>query len=208
MELRLDQAVPLIRRAGLLVRYGLAGVRRKELFEAQLEQLAAPAPAVPATYRFGDSHDLRERLTAERHDYDRYAKQLMQRRLQFGDRLVLGELHGEVIFSGWLMVGTIECGTRRVVRISPQRAYAYKLHTVAAYRGLRMVSGFYQFIQPVLIGLGCRSVVCWIAESNAASIAAHRGVGFAPVGQAYELRVGCRSWFWMNRAVSRRLAAP
>lgn len=179
-------------------------IRRKLLFEAQLSNLQAPPPVLPVTYRFGGLDDL-QRLTAGRHDYDEPSKRLLRRRLRDGDRFVLGEVNGEPVFSGWLMLGAMERDTGCAVRISPQRAYAYKLHTVAALRGKRVLSGFYRFIGPILLALGYRWLVCWIAEANTASVAAHRRLGFSAVASSYELRAGSWARCWMGRALRRQM---
>ena len=182
----------------------LIEIRHKLLFEARLGDLQAPPPAIPVRYRFGGLDELQQ-LTAERHDYDEPAKRLLRGRLRDGDRLVLGEVDGEQVFSGWLMLGAMECGTERKTSMSPRRAYSYKLHTIAAFRGGGVMSGFYQFIEPLLSALGYRWMVCWIAESNTASIAAHRLIGFTFVGQAHELRLGSWTRLWIGRSLRQRL---
>ena len=182
----------------------LVGIRHKLLFESRLGDLHALPSATPVTYRFGGLNDLHH-MTADRHDYDEPAKRLLRGRLRDGDRLVLGEVDGEPVFSGWLMLGAIECGTQRTLRVSPRRAYSYKLHTVAAFRGNRVMSGFYRFIEPLLSALGYRSIVCWITKSNAASIAAHRRLGFTCIGQAHELRLGSWTGLWIGRFLRQRL---
>ena len=204
MELSLARVVPAFRRVGGAVRYGLIGIRCKRLFEARLSDLHAPPSAMPVTYRFGGLDDLHH-LTADRHGYDETAKRLLRRRLREGDRLVLGDVDGKPIFSGWLMLGAIECGTQGPLCVSPRRAYSYKLHTVEAFRGKRVMSGFYRFIEPLLLALGYRSIVCWITKSNAASIAAHRRLGFTCIGQAHELLLGPWAGLWTGRSLRQRL---
>jgi ribosomal protein S18 acetylase RimI-like enzyme len=136
-------------------------------------------------FAFADSSELAKigRLSGESDEELAYVK----RRLQLGDRLILGYYEGELAFSGFVMQRTMELGLR-AVPISADRAYAYKLFTVPRFRGLRLAPRFYDFLRKELSSMGFRRLIALVREDNLASLAAHRLAGFKRLSSQWEVR--------------------
>jgi len=188
-------------------RYIFIRIRTRLLLQARIGEMPRVSPAIPLSYRFGDAGDL-ERLSEVDPSYDESAKREARRALARGDRLVLGEHEGRVIFSGWAMLGAIKAGRGRIRPVSQTWAYIYKSYTAQPYRGRGVASGFYGFVGSSLEALGYDRLVCWVSDRNISSLRAHAKVGFTTVGLIYEVRLIRWRTYWEGRQVRRFLSAP
>jgi hypothetical protein len=159
----------------------------KLLFHAPREALLALRASRPVTYRLATAQDLAGLGAAQ--DYDPAAIALLTPRLAEGDRLVLAEHDGEVLFSGWVSVGTIELPAVRV-QMPARLAYAYKLYTRADQRGAGLMRGFYGHVARALLGDEVEGIVATVVARNQVSQRAHERIGFARLGRFWDLRIG------------------
>ena len=171
----------------------LGSFRRKLIFESPTDDAHADAAAIPATFRYGNASDLRA-LDAPAYSYDAAAREFGLERLRAGDRLVLCESGGRVVFYAWVMFGQMDMGLREYAPLSPDRAYTYKLFTVPDCRGRRICPAYYTFIKRELRPLGYRSLVAWVEAGNRSSIRAHLRAGFHPAGRIWHIRFLFRSF--------------
>jgi hypothetical protein len=173
----------------------ICSVRRKLLFESALDRPRAESvAAVPVTFRYGTAHDL-ELLGAPSYSYGGDARHFGYERLRLGDRLVLCESGGRVVFYAWVMFGQMDMSCRNYVALAPDCAYTYKLFTVPDCRGQRICPAYYQWIRQELRELGYGSLLAWVEAGNHASIRAHTRAGFRKVGCIWHLRILFRSYF-------------
>jgi L-amino acid N-acyltransferase YncA len=178
-----------------ILRFGarIASVRRKLVFECVTADAPAAAAGIPLSFRYGDAPDLRA-LESTAHQYDDPARSFGFERLRAGDRLVLGESAGRVVFYAWLMYGRMDLGVREFVELPPDCAYTYKLFTVPDCRGRRICPAYYTWITRELAALGYRRLLAWVEAGNEASIQAHRRAGFRPSGRIWHVRFLFRSF--------------
>jgi len=181
-------------------RYAFIRVRTRLLLQIKVTELSRVSPTIPVRYRFGEAGDL-ERLGAVYPNFDESAQRAARQALDRGDWLVLGEFEGQVIFSGWVLLGAIKTGTGRIRPVSPAWAYTYRTHTVQPYRGRGVASGFYGFVGSALAVLGYDRLVCWVSDRNVASLRAHAKAGYATVGLIYEVRLIRWRTYWESRDV-------
>jgi hypothetical protein len=172
----------------------ICSLRRKLLFESTLEYPRAAAASVPVTFRYGDAHDL-EMLAAPVYAYDGTARHFGYERLRAGDRLVLCEAGGRVVFYAWVMFGQMDMSCRNYAPLPPDCAYTYKLFTVPECRGQRICAAYYDWIRRELRAQGYGRLLAWIEAGNHASIRAHGHAGFHKVGCIWHFRILFGSYF-------------
>jgi hypothetical protein len=179
-----------------ILRMGAAicSFRRKELFEGGLDDPMPNQPAIPVTWRYGGETDLRA-MTAPELGYSAEAREFGLERLRAGDRFVLGESDGRVVFYAWVMFGQLDLSCRNFVPLPPDRGYTYKLYTVPAFRGHRICPAYYSFLKRELREMGFRCVMAWVEAGNKASIRAHWHSGLRPVGMIWHWRLLGRPYF-------------
>jgi L-amino acid N-acyltransferase YncA len=183
----------------------LGSCRRKLILECTTADAFAAVAAVPVTFRYGRAADL-ETLAAPEYAYDAAARAFGLERLRAGDRLVLCESAGRIVFYAWVMFGQMDMGLREYASLSPARAYTYKLFTLPDSRGQRICPAYYTFIKRELRALGYRSLVAWVEAGNRASIRAHKRAGFRVVGCIWHIRFLFRSYPLLRPALRRNLA--
>jgi hypothetical protein len=185
-----------------LLRLGarMASVRRKLLFECPTDD-ARPVSS-PATFRYGDTVDLHA-LAAPEYEYDEAARAFGGERRAAGDRLIIGESAGRIVFYAWIMYGRMDMGLRDYKPLRPDQAYTYKLYTVADARGQRICPAYYEWLKCELRLAGFRSVFAWIEAGNRASIRAHERAGFRKAGTIWHARFLFRSYPLLCAAVAR-----
>jgi ribosomal protein S18 acetylase RimI-like enzyme len=171
----------------------IASFRRKMIFESATADVLSSTAAVPVTFRYGDAADL-QTLAAPEYRYDAAALRFGLERLRAGDRLVLGENAGRVVFYAWVMFGQMDMGLGEYAPLSSDRAYTYKLFTVADARGQGICPAYYVFLKRELRALGYRRVLAWVEHANYASIRAHTRAGFEIVGCIWHVRFLFRSY--------------
>jgi Acetyltransferase (GNAT) family len=173
----------------------ICSVRRKLLFESRLDETGgAAAASIPVTFRYGDKSDL-EMLAAPQYGYSLDARQFGYERLSAGDRLVLCENGGRVVFYAWLMFGQMDLSCRNYAPLPPNCAYTYKLFTVSDCRGRRICAAYYHWIRRELRDLGYTRLLAWVEAGNRASIHAHTRAGFRRAGCIWHFRLLYRSYF-------------
>ncbi|MCS7047753.1 MAG: GNAT family N-acetyltransferase [Verrucomicrobiae bacterium] len=176
----------------------IAWIRRKILLECCLPTGTVCNAAIPVIYRFGSESDV-NRLTLTAHDYDEEAKRFAIERLRSGDRLVLGEYLGDIVFYGWIMFGQMDLGYRSYRPISKDTAYVYKLFTVKEHRGRRVLPGFYRFVAMQLEEIGIKRMLCWVNSTNVPSLKSHTRCGFLPIGSFYEIQLFGKTHYVLTR---------
>lgn len=172
----------------------MCSFRRKVLFEGGLDDPRPIAATVPVRWRFGGEGDLAA-MTAPEFGYSAEARAFGRERLRAGDRFVLCEAEGRVVFYAWVMFGQLDLSCRNYVPLPLDRAYTYKLYTVPAFRGRRICPAYYSFLKGQLREMGFRSVMAWVEAGNHASIHAHERSGLRPVGTIWHWRILGRSRF-------------
>jgi hypothetical protein len=185
----------------LFTRY-LGSVHRKILLFTDTG--AAPTNLVesPARFRFGGVQDL-SRLDPVLHSYASADVAFALERLQAGDRLVVGEVAGELVFYGWLSFGQIP----RFMRLGPLWAYSYRVFTVEAWRGRRILPAYYCYVRPFLSGLGYPRLLCWVAASNRTSLKSHGAADFHFLGNIWEVSLFHRQFHILSSGTRRKLNA-
>jgi hypothetical protein len=179
-----------ILRAGV----SMCSFRRKVLFEGELDDSRPNEATIPVTWRFGNDADLAAMIDPEL-GYSAEAQEFGQERLRAGDRFVMCESGGQIVFYAWVMFGQLDLSCRNYVPLAPSRAYTYKLYTVPAFRGRRICPAYYSFLKRELRTMGFRSVMAWVETGNRASIHAHERSGLRSVGTIWHWRLGGRSYF-------------
>jgi hypothetical protein len=173
----------------------ICSVRRKLLFETALERpRGVEAAAVPLAFRYGDTRDL-ELLGAPVYSYGGEARQFGYERLRAGDRLVICESGGRVVFYAWVMFGQMDMSCRNYAPVPPDCAYTYKLFTVPDSRGQRICPAYYEWIRQELRALGYGRLLAWVEAGNHASIRAHTRAGFHKAGCIWHFGILFRSFF-------------
>lgn len=179
----------------------VASVRRKVLFECATADARVETAAVPVTFRYGNAWELR-RLSAPEYSYDDAARAFGMERLAAGDRLVVGESGGRIVFYAWIMFGQMDMGLRDYARLAPDQAYTYKLFTLGECRGQRICPAYYVWLKKELREQGYRSVRAWVEAGNRASIRAHERAGFRKAGTIWHARFLFRSYPLLHAATA------
>lgn len=186
-----------------ILRFGarVASLRRKLLFECATRSEAMP-PVEGLAFRYGTAGDL-DFLAAPEFQYDVEARGFGLERMAAGDRLVIGERGGRIVFYAWVMYGQMDMGLRDYAPLSPSQAYTYKLFTVSDCRGQRICAAYYDWLKRALSAAGYRSVLAWIEAGNRPSIRAHERAGFRQTGTIWHARLLFRSYPLLRPAVAR-----
>jgi L-amino acid N-acyltransferase YncA len=169
----------------------LASVRRKLLLEAPTSS-SGPVRS-DATFRYGDAVDLYT-LAAPEYQYDEAARRFGHERLEAGDRLVVGELAGRIVYYAWVMYGQMDMGMREYAPLRPDQAYTYKLFTVADCRGRGICPAYYEWLKRELRDAGYGSVLAWVEAGNRASLRVHDRAGFRQAGTIWHARLFFKSY--------------
>ena len=180
--------------------------RRKILFESGLADPRPAAAAIAVSFRYGGEAELAA-LTAPEFGYSEEARRFGRERLRAGDRFVLCEAEGRVVFYAWVMFGQLDLSCGHYAPLSADRAYTYKLYTVPACRGLRICPAYYSFLKRELRALGFGRVLAWVEAGNRASIRAHMRAGFQPVGTIWHFRLLGQSYFVRPRVLEEAAAS-
>jgi hypothetical protein len=187
-----------------ILRFGarMASVRRKLLFECPTADARSAAPTVPLEFRYGTADDLRA-LADPEYQYDAAGRAFGAERMAAGDRLVLGESAGRIVFYAWVMYGQMDMGLRDYKPLRTNQAYTYKLFTRADCRGQRICPAYYEWLKRELRGAGYDAVFAWVEAGNRASIRAHERAGFRQAGTIWHARFLFRSYPLLRPAVAR-----
>jgi GNAT superfamily N-acetyltransferase len=193
-----------------LFRWALRGlarillVRRKIAYVANVNDLRYSSARTPVSFRFGDRGDL-ESFTVDIHNYDLDAKRYGRERLQSGDKLILGEIDGKVVFYGWVMFGSLDLGVRTLLPVGSDAVASYRLFTVADQRGKKISAAYFFFLKEEAQKLGCRRIVSWVEARNRPSARMHERAGFHRIGNIFHLRILGASCFWISPRTRARL---
>ena len=98
------KATAVLKRAVKGLWYGPVHIRTRLLLEVKVRDLPRVTPVIPLRYRFGDANDL-ERLRAVDPRFDESVQRAAEQELARGDRLILGEYQGQVVFYVWIVLG-------------------------------------------------------------------------------------------------------
>lgn len=172
----------------------ICSVRRKVLFVSTLDDRAPADAAVPVTFRFGDASDL-ESLAAPEYAYSGEARVFGRERLRAGDRLVLCESAGRVVFYAWVMFGQMDLSCRNYVPLPADCVYTYKLYAIPECRGQRICPAYYSWIKRQARALGYGRLLAWVEAGNLASIRTHTRAGMRRAGVIWHFRFLFRSYF-------------
>ena len=178
----------------------LGSVHRKILLFTDFD--AAPPKVVesPATFRLGGVQDL-SHLDPVLHSYGSVDMVFARERLQAGDRLIVGEIAGQIVFYAWLSFGQIP----RFMHLDPAWAYSYRVFTVEEWRGRRILPAYYLYVRPFLRGLGYSRLLCWVAASNRTSLKSHKDAGFHYLGNIWEISLFRRQFHVLSSGTRRKL---
>jgi GNAT superfamily N-acetyltransferase len=179
-------------------------VRRKLVFEADLDEIRPAESRVAVRFRPGDPSDLL-RMSEAGHDYDRTAQEFALERLCAGDRLTLAQTGNQIVFYSWLMFGQLDLGTRRYLPLSADTAYLYRLFTVAAYRGRGLAPAYFGLIRDQLRQQNLRRVVSWVEARNLVSRRVFEAAGFREIGCIWHVQFLFRSYFLISPTLRARL---
>jgi hypothetical protein len=176
-----------------ILRFGarVASVRRKVLLECSTD--GAENGRGRVQFRYGNGDDLLV-LGAPEYEYDAGAREFGMERLAAGDRLVVGETGGRIVFYAWVMYGQMDMGLRDYRALPAGSAYTYKLFTVADCRGQRICPAYYEWLKRELREQGYGRVLAWVVAGNQASIRAHERAGFRQAGTIWHARFLFRSY--------------
>lgn len=180
----------------------VASLRRKLLFECATSDARPVEAAAPLTFRYGDAIDLHA-LAAPEYQYSEEARRFGGERRAAGDRLVVGESGGRIVFYGWVMYGQMDMGFRDYAPLRPDQAYTYKLFTLPDCRGRRICPAYYEWLKRELRAAGYRGVLAWVEAGNRASIRAHKRAGFSQAGTIWHARFFFRSYPVLRQAIAR-----
>jgi L-amino acid N-acyltransferase YncA len=172
----------------------ICSLRRKLVFESELDGSLADDAGIALRFRYGDRGDL-ERLSSPEYGYSPQARAFGIERLCAGDRLVVCESRGRVVFYAWVMFGQMDLSCRNYAALPPGCVYTYKLFTVADCRGRRICPAYYCWIQAELRERGYSRLLAWVEAGNVASIRAHLRAGFRQAGCIWHFRFLFRSYF-------------
>jgi hypothetical protein len=172
----------------------MCSFRRKVLFEGGVDDPRPNDATIPVAWRFGSDADLAA-MTDPELGYSAEAREFGYERLRAGDRLVLCESSGQIVFYAWVMFGQLDLSCRNYVPLKPGHAYTYKLYTVPAFRGRRICPAYYSFLKRELRAMGFRSVMAWVEAGNRASLHAHERSGLGKVGTIWHWRLAGRPYF-------------
>jgi hypothetical protein len=191
-----------------ILRFGarVGSFRRKLVFESATAEAHPAAAIVPVAFRFGSSADLAA-LASPEYSYDTAARAFGLERLSAGDRLVICESAGRIVFYAWVMFGQMDMGIRDFAPLPPDCAYTYKLFTIPDFRGRRICPTYYTFIRRELRGLGYRRLFAWVEAGNRSSIRAHTRAGFRIAGCIWHVRFLSRSYPILRGDLARRADA-
>jgi hypothetical protein len=182
-------------------------VSRHIVFALDLDRAPETRARILTSFHFGTAADL-DQLTLNEHGYDEPGRAFSHRRLAAGDKMALG-LHGdEVTFYAWLMFEQMDLGCERLIPISPDRAYSYKVFTSPAWRGRNICPAYYSHVAKLLIGQGYRQLLCHVLSTNEPSLRAHTRAGMYPVGSFWEVRVGRQLRYIVPPKLRRWLLSP
>jgi len=179
----------------------LFAVRRKLVFTINVDQLRDCRPKIPAVYRLGSRADLAS-FSLNFYGDDPASGQYSLDRLAAGDQLVVAELDGHTVFSGWLMFGQIDMGVRNLYPLGAGSVASYRLFTRETLRGNNLSAAYFSFLKQYLPGKGITRIVSWVEGRNAGSRRAHESAGFQPAGVVWHLRILGKSLFWMSAATT------
>ena len=180
-------------------------IRRKFVYEADLDELRPAEPRISARFRLGDRNDVL-RMSEAVHDYDMLAQEFALERLRAGDRLTLAESGNQIVFYSWLMFGQLDVGMRRYLPLSADTAYLYRLFTVAAYRGRRLSPAYFWLIREQLRQQNMRRVVSWVEARNLVSRRVFEAAGFRQIGCIWHVQFLFRSYFFVPPTLRARLS--
>ena len=125
--------------------------------------------------------------------------------MRAGDRLVVGESNGRIVFYAWLMTGSFDLSGGRLIPTAPGRAYSYMVYTDEDYRGKRIAPAYYAWASRTLVEEGCTEILCHVLRRNVSSIVAHTRAGFAAAGCFWQIRLGRKIVFFVPHSLRSRL---
>ena len=118
-----------------------------------------------------------------------YDRQVALKRLEEGDKAIIGFHEDQPVFYGWMMFNEIEMTYGVYVPIATGTAFAYNLFTKASFRRQGALTQFYLFAQDYLKSQNRDTLYCGIATNNEPSIKGHIKNGFRKCGFFYTLKI-------------------
>ena len=139
--------------------------RRKLVFQCATTEAHPSIATAPVAFRFG-TRPISDALASPEYSYDTAARAFGLERLRAGDRLVICESAGRIVFYAWVMFGQMDMGIREFAPLPSDCAYTYKLFTIPDFRGRRVCPAYYTFIRRELRGLGYRRLFAWMSRQS------------------------------------------
>lgn len=168
----------------LLLRYGL-NLRCSSIYEQDGPPTERSDTCRPL-FREGGIQDLAS-FDEVRLSYSAEERLFGMERLLQGDRLLVGELDGDVVFYAWLMFSQLDLDQRVFVPLNRSFCYSYRVFTAPGARGRHLCAAYYSYLRERVPSFGCSRLICRIGSSNRASIRAHERAGFLAVGRVWKL---------------------
>lgn len=179
-------------------------IRRKLVFEADLDDIRQAEARMPVRFRAGAEADL-VRLSQAMHDYDPPAVAFAIERLDAGDSLTVAESRKDIVFYSWLMFGQLDMGMRRYLRIAADTATVYRVFTIATCRGRRLAAGWFWWIREQLRESDVRRLVAWVEARNVASRRAFESAGFHQIGCIWHVQFLFHVFLFVSPSLRARL---
>ncbi len=179
---------------------------RKVVFSAGPGEIRSAQSKIAVEFREGSEADLAR--FGPSYDYSSGGLSFARSRLVAGDRLVVAEHGGDIVFYAWLMFGQLDLNTGAYLPMSPARAYTYKIFTSERFRRCGLASAYFAQTAQWLKQMGYRELVLQVRADNGPSLATTERAGFRRVGSIIEWRVLGQLRFTVPAALRRRLTAP
>ena len=183
---------------------GVFWVNRLTIFATTPGQNLGTLEDASMTFRFATADEI-DGLSFAEHGHDMAERLRARRRMDSGDKLVLGLHEGAVVFCSWLMFGQLDLNTDNLIPISRELVYSNKAFTSPKFRGRGIFRAYHRFAVDWLAGQGYRELLCSVRADNAASLNAHRRMGCAALGSYFEIRLGKSLRYFVPRGLKDRL---
>lgn len=183
---------------------GVFWISRLTIFATAPGRHLGAGEKAPVTFRFAAADEI-DGLSLAEHGHDMAERLRARRRMDTGDKLVLGIHEDAVVFCSWLIFGQLDLNTDRLLPVSPDRVYSNKAFTSPGFRGRGIFRAYHRFVVDWLAGQGYRELLCSVRVDNAASLNAHKRMGCADLGSYFEIRLGKSLRYFVPRRLKDRL---
>ncbi len=167
-------------------RVGVFGVDKKLIYELDLSHFTpfSMAKLSDVTYRWGTARDIAD-MDEARYGYSKRDKRHAFRRLEKGDRMLVGLLNGTIEGYLWIMAGAMELSETTHAPLSPLKAYIYRGFITKEQRGRHSLTPIMVKTLSILAQEGFQSVIICVYNPAFGKFL-ERKFGFKLKGKMYE----------------------